>query len=232
MPAWPEGIPTVIAVCAAAVGSAATALGLARIFGLQRALDRAGPTIQDPQLLITRCAELAQIAKQEGVLSVEQHVDPRTESLLACGVALAVNGAEPEVIRDALEAETLRLMAFSWRRAMLNALARTPQLFLTSGAAILVIQMVTHASDPLSVRMFAAGTGVVLLFGSMIGLTLVDPGSRKNAATPAEKLLLAAIQSEAAVLIAQGRDAAAVRTKLLAMLPPSSRGQAHLAEAA
>lgn len=54
---------------------------------------------------------LARIARSEGLLALENHMDTMEDAFLKKGVQLVVDGAEPEVLRDVLDIELDQLQS-------------------------------------------------------------------------------------------------------------------------
>jgi chemotaxis protein MotA len=235
MPAWLEGIPTVLGLFVAALILAAGALVLARGLGLQRlAADRAGQPRTDPAVLVERLASFADVARREGLLSLESRIDVRREPLVACAIALAIEGANTGQIQETLDQE-IQLRAgrgSPWSRFSGSLVVHVPTVLVLTGASLLLITLITHAQNPAGAEVLTAGAAMLLL---LIGVTLTGSAPllvAHSAAHPGAAVLSALLQSTGSLLICSGADGRAVRAALLRLLPGQTGGTGQIARAA
>jgi chemotaxis protein MotA len=99
-------IPAFIVILGGTLGATTVAFPLKSILSLpQFILQTIKPGGADPQALIDQLVELAQKARSEGLLALDEEVQNMKDPLLQKGMQLIVDGAEPDTIRDVLEAE-------------------------------------------------------------------------------------------------------------------------------
>ncbi|MDE5603825.1 MAG: motility protein A, partial [Helicobacter sp.] len=68
------------------------------------------PQTFDVPALIKRLVEYSTQARRDGILSLEQQVNQEENSFLRKGLGMAIDGAEPDSIRDLLEIEMDRTL--------------------------------------------------------------------------------------------------------------------------
>lgn len=232
MPAWLEGIPTILSLSAVAVVSALFALWIAHLLGLHRKGRHGATSSRSPDAMVERLASLADVAKREGLLSLEEKLDPHQEPLVACAVALALEGAPMNKIQEALDAEVDAAAArrSGWARTFAS-ISHLPYMLTISGCALLLITLISHAQDPAGTGLISVSAGVGLfLMGLLMTAAvpaLVSTLPEHAAAQTYYKLL----QSTGAILICSGADSHRVRTQLQGLLPQAC-GRSHLAKAA
>ncbi len=232
MPAWFEGIPTVLALSAVAAALSLIAIWIAHLLRVCFLARHGVDAAPNPEAAVERLAALAEVAKREGLLSLESKVDPRREPLVSCAVALALDGAPLNKIRDALDAEVdaMASQKSAWWRVAAT-LPHLPGLCTITGSALLLMTLIVHAQAPAGAGTVAVSAGASLLFMGFM-LTAAAPvlalGSSAHAAA---ETFSAIIQSTGAVLICSGADASQVRARLRGLLPAAS-GEASIARAA
>jgi flagellar motor component MotA len=234
MAPWIQGILTTLAVAIACVGAGLLAVAAARFLRLDLLLSRfANARTDSTGIVIDRLAAIADIAKEEGLLRAEAHVDQHAEPALARGLRSALDGADEQQINDAIHAaiDTVACPAPAGVCRILSE-PRVPMMLAILGAGTLLLMMIGNASAPNAVPAVGAALGFLLLIAASVLLTLQGPIAGRLAGLRRDAAFAAVLQARAVQLIVSGADGAKVRAALQAMLPPSHRPSVRIAQAA
>ena len=91
------GTTVLVTMAGGTMKDAKTALG-----SLKRAFTG---DVQPPEDLVPQVVDLAERARREGLLALEEHVRGVDDEFLKRGVTMAIDGTDPEELRDILESE-------------------------------------------------------------------------------------------------------------------------------
>ncbi len=100
--------PSVMIVVGGALAATMTAYPLARFLKLTKVTLKTiffKPT--DPLELIKQLVELAEIARRDGILALENMVEQVENEFLVSGIQMAVDGTDPETIESIMESPGL-----------------------------------------------------------------------------------------------------------------------------
>ncbi len=183
---------------------------------------------QTPDALIDKLVMFAAIARREGILALENHVDkgPSGDPFLRRSVQLAVDGTSPELIKDILSTE----LAFTESRhslgqSMLLAMGAYSPAFGMIGTLVGLIQMLAELNDPTKIGFGMATALVTTLYGALLANVFFLPAAGKLKVRTANELLTKEVIIEGILSIQSGDNPRIVEQKLLAFVAPSSRGE-------
>lgn len=98
------GIPAFLIVIGGTIGAVLVQFPLPVVKGaLSAGMGLLKPKKSDPAKLVDELVSLAQLARKDGVLGLEQVANSVSHPMLSKGVLMAVDGCESEVIRSTLE---------------------------------------------------------------------------------------------------------------------------------
>jgi flagellar motor component MotA len=219
---WFEGLPEIAAVAVGASGAVAGALWAADRLPLDHPFRWLFPPAEHAPLFeIERLASLADLARREGVLSLEGHVEPAADAVLAAGIRMLIDGAAPGRIRRDLESVLDRTLAVDTRRGS-GRWTRVAHLAVIAAATFGLICVWRIGIG--AIRAVPALVGLVVCYASLLALAFVGPICDKAFVGVGGGRALAGLMTiEAVMLIADRADGAAVRACLTEMLPPSLR---------
>ncbi|MDP2808771.1 MAG: flagellar motor protein [Rhodocyclaceae bacterium] len=144
------------------------------------------PPVLAPERLIKQIAQWSHIARKEGLLALEAHIDDLDDSFTRKGLQLLVDGAEPDRLREAMEVEIgayerqMKLAAKIWESA--GGYAPTIGII---GAVMGLIHVMENLSDPSKL-----GAGIAVAFVA----TIYGVGSANLIFLPMAKKLIANIE--------------------------------------
>ena len=233
---WLAGIPEILAVTVGSGIAIAAALWLAGSDTRSRALRLDAlfawllPAAERaPAADIERLAALADLAKREGLLSLEAHTASSGDELIESGLRLLIEGAprgqlrrELELLLDARIARQTRAGGGRWTRVSHLAV-------LAAAVCGLVITWRVGTTAP---GLWQGVAAFFVCYASLLGIAFVGPAcDRAFAVAGAGRALEGLMTIEAIMLISQGADADSVRAALTALMPPSTRTRATRAAA-
>ena len=104
-------IPAIIVVVGGSLGAVIAAFPLAQSTKLPKLVMKAVMgTSPDPGRTIRDIVKFAEIARREGILSLENHVEDLDDEFMVRGIKMAVDGTDPELIREIMDTELETLM--------------------------------------------------------------------------------------------------------------------------
>lgn len=226
---WLQGIPEVVAVVLGTAAAVAAALWAAPHVPLHRFFAwLVPPAEQGPAIDIDRLVALADLARREGILSLEARVHGSGDPFLESGVAMLVDGASQGRLRQQLEGMLDREISVE-TRSRGGRWTRVAHVFVLAATTFgLVAAWRAGTTGPALGPCLAA---FLASYASLLGLAFVGPVcDRAFAVAGAGKALIGMMTVETLTLIAQRAEGSAVRARLTELLPPSAR--AGLARAA
>ncbi|MDI7248272.1 MAG: motility protein A [Bacillota bacterium] len=185
-------------------------------------------TRRPPQLtsVITQIISLAELARREGLLALDNSLDKVKDDFLRHGLQLVVDGVDAAVIREILETD---LDAVGERHKMGRKLFDQMALFAPAfgmiGTLIGLIQMLRNINNPSAIGPGMAVALVTTFYGALLAYLVFIPISGKLAVRASEEALEKEILIEGILAIQSGDNPRIVEEKLRAFLPPATRAK-------
>lgn len=217
--------PSMLIVLGGATAATMTAFPLGRFLKLPKVCARALLTKPvDPAKLIAQIVELAEVARRDGILALENMTDQMEEPFLVSGLRMAVDGTDPEVIQAVMETELENLMErHDAGRGMLEALGKYAPAFGMIGTLIGLVAMLANMDDPAKIGAGMAAALITTLYGALVANIMFLPMADKLAARSAEEVLSKTIIIQGVMAIQSGDNPRNVEAKLMTFLPPAAR---------
>jgi len=103
---WFWDLSSFLIVIGGTVSATFVSFPLNKVFATFNVVKKAFSTNQlDPGNIIGKIIELANVARREGLLALEEAVEQIDDSFLKKGVMLIVDGTDPELVKNILETE-------------------------------------------------------------------------------------------------------------------------------
>ncbi len=182
------------------------------------------PPQEDKQELIKKLVEFSTKARKDGILALEGDVNNEPNEFLKKGLSMAIDGNEPDMIRELLEIEmeqtserhSIHGSIFSQWAGLAGAMGMI-------GTLIGLVAMLLNMADPSAIGPSMAVALLTTMYGAMIGNIFGAPianilGIRDKDETLVKTMILEGIMS-----IQAGDAPRALEAKLLSFLPPSER---------
>lgn len=211
------------------VGGTAAAMLIAypisKIAQIRKILRRVFFTRNDNlQDVISKIIELANIARREGLLALEEAIYEINEPFLQKGILLIVDGTDPELVRNILETE----LSFIEERhqkggEIFETAASLAPGFGMIGTLIGLINMLKSLDDPSSLGPGMSVALVTTFYGSIIANLFCIPVAKKLKYNSSREILTKEIMLEGILSIQAGENPRIIEEKLKAFLPPNER---------
>lgn len=163
---------------------------------------------------------LAETARREGMLALENKLIDVRHPLMVLGVQLAVDGAAPDVVegilRDEIRAATLR---GNTQRGLLEQLGRFAPAFGMIGTLLGLVMMLGNTSDPNSIGPGMAVALLTTLYGAVLAYALFLPCAEKLQHLQKHDLVAMELVVKGILAIQSGDHPRIVRQKLGMFVP-------------
>jgi chemotaxis protein MotA len=174
--------------------------------------------------IIKSIIDLANVARKEGLLALEEAGQQLKDSFLQKGILLIVDGTDPELVRNILETE----LSFVENRHKGNQqvfefMATMGPGFGMLGTLIGLINMLANLSDPSSLGPNMAIAIITTLYGSIIANVFCGPVVSKLKLRSSEEILMKEVMLEGMLSIQAGENPRIIEEKLKAFMAPKLR---------
>lgn len=190
-------------------------------------------TSQSTEKLIDDLVSYAEIARRDGILSLESTTKDIDDPFIVNGIQMAVDGTDPELIEQIMTTELENLEdRHATNKGLFDALVKYAPAFGMIGTLVGLVIMLQNMDDP---SMIGPGMAVALLttmYGALIANTFAGPLSDRLARRSAEEVLLKTIIIKGVMSIQSGDNPRVVEQKLRTFLPPNERKAEEDADAA
>lgn len=181
------------------------------------------PTVNTPQI-IQKIIELSNVARKEGLLSLEEAAADLDDAFLKKGILLIVDGTDPELVRAILETE---LSSIDGRHkskiGFWQDVASMGPAWGMIGTLIGLILMLQKLSDPSSIGPSMAIALITTLYGSLLANWIATPVATKLKNNNDEEAMVKEIMIEGLLSIQAGENPRVIEEKLKSFLAPKDR---------
>lgn len=175
-------------------------------------------------LIISKVVNLANVARREGLLALEEAVEEIEDDFLQKGVMLIVDGTDPELVKNILETEIAFLEErHNEGKSIFDTMGTLSPAFGMIGTLIGLVAMLKQLDDPSTIGPSMAVALITTLYGSLIANLICIPIAKKLKLKSREEILLKEIMVEGLLSIQAGENPRIIEEKLKAFLPPSIR---------
>jgi len=180
----------------------------------------------DAESIIKIIIDLANVARKEGLLALEEAAQQLKDDFLQKGILLIVDGTDPELVRNILETE----LAFIEDRHKSNQgvfefMAAMGPAFGMLGTLIGLINMLANLSDPSTVGPNMAVAIVTTFYGSLIANVFCNPVVNKLKLRSSQESLMKEVMLEGMLSIQAGENPRIIEEKLKAFMSPKLRSK-------
>jgi len=182
------------------------------------------PPQEDVQALIVRLVEYATKARRDGILALEAEANNEENEFLKKGLSMAVDGSEPDVIRDLLELETEQtLTRHKGNSAIFGQWAGLAGAMGMIGTLIGLVAMLLNMADPSAIGPSMAVALLTTMYGAMIGNIFGAPVSNILNIRADDEALVSQMILEGIMSIQAGDNPRVLESKLHAFQSPADR---------
>lgn len=217
--------PSILIVLGGTLGVVLINFPIERILSVKKVISKAFVyKASDTAELIQQLVSFAVKARRDGILSLESAEDEVTDEFLRKGIRLAVDGTEPEVIRNILETE---LESMEERHkdgaGIFLAVADYAPAMGMMGTLIGLVAMLQNLDDPSSIGPAMAVALITTFYGAILAYMFAAPIAGKLKLRSADEALRRQIMTGGIMAIQAGDNPRIVEQKLNAYLPPEKR---------
>lgn len=177
-----------------------------------------------PHELIKTLVEFAEVARRDGVLSLESAAAEVDDPFIKRGIQMAVDGTDPELIEMILEAELEnQVMRHQQGKAILDGIGKYAPALGMIGTLIGLVAMLANMDDPSKIGAGMAVALLTTLYGALIANLVFLPMADKLSLRSGEEVLIKTIIIHGVMAIQSGDNPRIVEQKLETYLPPTGR---------
>jgi len=180
--------------------------------------------IWSSQELISRFLEFSRKARRDGLLGLEPELLKLNDPFLIKGLQLAIDGVEPEAIREILETEIEYLQ--ERHRAGAEILSTMATFFPAMGligTLIGLVQMLRVMEDPGTIGPAMALALLTTFYGAVAANLICLPMAGKLRKRSKEETLIKEMMVNGIISITNGENPRIVEQKLHSFIPPEQR---------
>lgn len=174
--------------------------------------------------MIAKIIELSNVARKEGLLSLEEAAGNLEDEFMKKGIMLIVDGTDPELVRGILETEMNSIdTRHKLRSGFWDNLGAMGPAWGMIGTLVGLICMLNNMSDPTSIGPKMGVALITTFYGSMLANWVCTPTSGKLQANNAVEMQAKEIMIEGLLSIQAGENPRVIEEKLKSFLSPKER---------
>lgn len=182
------------------------------------------PQTYDVPALINKLVNYATMARRDGILALETPVNQEDDIFLKKGLSMAVDGNDPDVIRQLLELETEESSGrHKTNASIFDQFAAMAGAFGMIGTLIGLVAMLVQMNDPSAIGPAMAVALITTLYGAVLANTIGIPVANLLNIRDKDEVVVRTLVVEGIMSIQAGDNPRTLEQKLLSFLPPSER---------
>lgn len=174
--------------------------------------------------MIRKIIDLSNVARKEGLLSLEEAAADMDEPFLKKGILLIVDGTDPELVRAIMETE---LISIEGRHkgciGFWDTLGAMGPAWGMIGTLVGLVHMLYQMDDVTTLGPAMAVALITTLYGSVLANFICIPVSNKLKADNSAEMMLKEVMIEGLLSIQAGENPRVIEEKLKSFLAPSDR---------
>ena len=181
----------------------------------------------DMTTIIRKIIDLSNIARKEGLLSLEEAAGNLEDEFLKKGILLIVDGTDPELVRAIMETELVSMdERHKGRIGFWENVGTMGPAWGMIGTLIGLILMLQNMDDPSSIGPSMAVALITTLYGSLLANWICTPVATKLKVNNNAELTVKEIMIEGLLSIQAGENPRVIEEKLKSFLAPKDRATA------
>ncbi len=177
--------------------------------------------------IIKKIIELSNVARKDGLLSLEEAAADMDEPFLKKGILLVVDGTDPDLVRDIMQAEMDNAEArHKTCMGFWDTLAAMGPAWGMIGTLVGLVNMLNNMEDASSIGPSMAVALITTLYGSLLANWICTPTSNKLKADNAIEMIQKEVMVEGLLSIQAGENPRVIEEKLKSFLAPKERASA------
>lgn len=177
-----------------------------------------------PLEIIKLIVSLAEKARREGLLALENDVEGYEDEFIKKGIQLIVDGNDPELVRNVLQAEIIMMeQRHKIGYSIFEAMGTSAPSFGMLGTLIGLILMLKNLNDPSALGPGMALALITTFYGSIMANLIFIPIAGKLKLRSSEEILHKEIIIEGVLSIQAGENPRIVAEKMKTFLTPEEK---------
>ncbi len=174
--------------------------------------------------IIQKIIDLSNVARKEGLLSLEEAAGEIDDPFLQKGILLVVDGTDPELVRAIMETELVSVEGrHKDKIGFWEDLGAMGPAWGMIGTLIGLINMLQDMNDPSSIGPSMAVALITTLYGSLLANWICAPVASKLKSKNADEMMVKEIEIEGLLSIQAGENPRVIEEKLKSFLAPKDR---------
>lgn len=175
--------------------------------------------------IIQKIIDLSNVARKEGLLSLEEAASDLDDAFLQKGVMLIVDGTDPDLVRGIMETEMISIDDRHKKNVTFweNVASMGPAWGMI-GTLVGLIMMLYHMEDPSSIGPSMAVALITTMYGSLLANWVCTPFATKLKGINDAEMSSKEIVIEGLLSIQAGENPRVIEEKLKSFLAPNERG--------
>ncbi len=219
--------PSVLIVFGGTIGATLISTQLPRAISGFKAIGKIFKEADNsPGTAIKEIIDLANLARKEGLLALEEAVSNLDNLFLKKGIMLIVDGTDPDLVRSIMETElSYQEQRHSEGRGVWDTVGSMAPAWGMIGTLIGLVMMLQNLSDPTTIGPSMAVALLTTFYGSLIANMIAIPAAKKMKQMSTDELLIKEILIEGMLSIQAGENPRIIEEKLKAFLAPALRNE-------
>lgn len=181
----------------------------------------------DARSMIQKIIDLSNVARKEGLLSLEEAAGNLDDDFMKKGILLIVDGTDPDLVRGIMETELISIEDRHKKNiSFWEDLGAMGPAWGMIGTLIGLVDMLYHMDDPSTLGPAMAVALITTLYGSLLANWICTPVSNKLKADNAIEMQQKEVMIEGLLSIQAGENPRVIEEKLKSFLPPKDRTSA------
>jgi chemotaxis protein MotA len=177
-----------------------------------------------PSEEIERIVTYANLARKEGLLTLESQLQEVDDAFFSKGIQLVIDGFGADTVRDIMELEAeWENQRHETGRKIMDQMGAFAPAFGMIGTLVGLVQMLQDLSDPSSIGLGMATALLTTLYGAVFANMVFLPLSGKLEMVAKQDGLLRSLMIEGIVAIQSGEKPQLIKEKLKGFLAPGVR---------
>lgn len=174
--------------------------------------------------MIQKIIDLSNVARKEGLLSLEEAAGDLEDEFMKKGILLIVDGTDPELVRGIMETELISTEDRHKNKITFwETLGTMGPAWGMIGTLIGLVNMLYEMDDPSSIGPSMAVALITTLYGSILANWICAPVASKLKANNAQEIMIKEIMIEGLLSIQAGENPRVIEEKLKSFLSPGDR---------
>jgi len=223
-------VPSIMIVLGGATASTLVNFPLDEVVGVVKVVKNAFKARDSKEMdVIRQFIELAKRARREGILAIDKELGNISHEFMRVGLEMAVDGTEPETIRNVMETELTYLTERHKRgQQIFTSLGTYAPAFGMIGTLIGLIAMLKSLDDPANIGSGMAVALITTFYGAFTANLVFLPLAGKLRNRSDQEVVYKQMIIEGVLAIQLGEHPKNIKTRLLNFVPPNLRKEEKL----